>query len=364
MASSVVREADWRTDISCETRLELNEFACTWTLHNFSLRRETAVQAIESPHFSTKGPGNSTWCLKLYPKGCNYGESKDFVALYVCDAANNYNGNYRIEYKFAVIDEEGQKANLQEATSCFRRCGIWGFARFIEKDDLLTGTGRLLPNDKLTVYCEVLSFVDYGNLSKQNTPGEIQVPGWRLSQDFGHLLASRRFSDVVLSVEGKDIHAHKNILAARSPVFAAMFEHDMKGEEQGRVEITDCSFEVFREVVEFIYTGGAPKLHQMVEQVLVAASKYNLWRLKAMCEDILCQKLSVRTAAEILVCADIHNAQQLKAKAIDFIKVHAAGVMETGGWKEMATRKPHLVRKVLTALAVQKVGPFSSFGNL
>ncbi|KAH9364044.1 hypothetical protein HPB48_016382 [Haemaphysalis longicornis] len=352
MASPAKREANWRTDISCETRSKISKFTYTWTIHDFSLRRQETGQNIESPTFSTKGPGNRYWRLQLYPNGFNE-ESKDFVSLYVRDAAaDDCKDKYPIDYKFAVIDEGGHKASLQEWTCYFSKGGSWGFAKFIEKAYLLTGTDHLLPNDKLTVYCEVLGFIDSKIVSTRNTPGEIQIPGRRLSQDSGHLLSSRRFSDVVFSVEGEDIHAHKNILAARSPVFAAMFENDMKEKEQGRVEIPDCRFEVFREVVEFIYTGDAPKLDQMAEQVLVAANKYDLTRLKAMCEVVLCKKLSVRRAAEILVYADMHNAQQLKAKAIDFIKVHASEVLETDGWKEMEIEKAHLVAEVLSALTV------------
>lgn len=146
------------------------------------------------------------------------------------------------------------------------------------------------------------------------------------------------------------VHAHKIILAARCPVFAAMFVHEMKEERKGRVEVTDCDFEVLREVVEFIYTGRAPRVNEMAEKVLAAANKYDLGRLKAMCEDVLCPKLSVETAAEMLVLADTHNADQLKANALRFIKANTTDVMDTDGWKAMAGDKPDLVALVLRAL--------------
>ncbi|KAH9364053.1 hypothetical protein HPB48_016391 [Haemaphysalis longicornis] len=130
----------------------------------------------------------------------------------------------------------------------------------------------------------------------------------------------------------------------------------MKEEKEGRVEIMDCEFEVFREVVEYMYTGRAPKVNEMAEQVLVAAEKYDLGRLKAMCEDVLCSKLSVGTAAEMLALADMHNADQLKINALEFIKAHAAAVTETDGWRTIASEKPHLSIEALCALAVAKTG--------
>lgn len=52
---------------------------------------------------------------------------------------------------------------------------------------------------------------------------------------------------------------------------------------------------------------------------LVSLFQYALERLKVMCEDALCTSLSVENAAEILILADLHSADQLKTQAVDFI---------------------------------------------
>jgi hypothetical protein len=49
--------------------------------------------------------------------------------------------------------------------------------------------------------------------------------------------------------------------------------------------------------------------------------RYALERLKVMCEEALCTGLSVENAAEVLILADLHSADQLKAQAIDFINM-------------------------------------------
>lgn len=38
-----------------------------------------------------------------------------------------------------------------------------------------------------------------------------------------------------------------------------------------------------------------------------------------MCEEALCSNLAVDTAADVLILADMHSANQLKAHAIDYI---------------------------------------------
>lgn len=51
-----------------------------------------------------------------------------------------------------------------------------------------------------------------------------------------------------------------------------------------------------------------------------------------MCEEALCNSLSVENVAETLILADLHSAEQLKAQAIDFInrQVSKEGERERG----------------------------------
>lgn len=60
---------------------------------------------------------------------------------------------------------------------------------------------------------------------------------------------------------------------ARSPVFAAMFEHEMEERKHNRVDITDVDHEVLKEMLRFIYTGKAPNLDKMADDLLAAADK-------------------------------------------------------------------------------------------
>ena len=58
------------------------------------------------------------------------------------------------------------------------------------------------------------------------------------------------FHDVVFEMHGKQIYAHKVILAARSQYFAAMFSSEMVEAKQNILSITDdISVEVFLLVV-------------------------------------------------------------------------------------------------------------------
>ena len=103
------------------------------------------------------------------------------------------------------------------------------------------------------------------------------------------------------------------------------------------------------------------KLNQKLTRffsILAAADKYALDRLKVMCEEALSNSLCVENVSEVLILADRHSAEQLKAQAIEFINNrHATDVMETPGWKQMVTTNPHLVAEAFKALATQQIPP-------
>jgi len=120
----------------------------------------------------------------------------------------------------------------------------WGFKKFIRRDFLLDEANGLLPDDKLTLFCEVqcqaltfklliflcfgslglLHFSDFSapqvsvvqdsvNISGQNTMNMVKVPDCRLADELGGLWENSRFTDCSLCVAGQEFQAHKAILA-------------------------------------------------------------------------------------------------------------------------------------------------------
>ena len=69
-----------------------------------------------------------------------------------------------------------------------------------------------------------------------------------------------------------------------------------------------------------------------------------------MCQDTLCANLTVENAANILMLADMHNAEELKTAAIDFLNFRPHEVMETDAWKSMLKSRPTLISEAYKAL--------------
>jgi speckle-type POZ protein len=145
-----------------------------------------------------------------------------------------------------------------------------------------TRTGRflseILHDDQLTVSCEV--FIMLETYNKTGAVNKLKVPNCSVSEDLGRLLETPRFSDVTLCVEGKEFQVHQNILSARSPVFSAMFGHEMLESRERRVEISDLSADVVADLLRYVYSGVAPNLDHMAPELLAGADKYELNRLK------------------------------------------------------------------------------------
>lgn len=62
---------------------------------------------------------------------------------------------------------------------------------------------------------QVSVVADSVNISGQNCAIQFKVPDCSLSDDIGDLFESQKFSDVILSVNGKEFFAHKAILAGK-----------------------------------------------------------------------------------------------------------------------------------------------------
>lgn len=101
-----------------------------------------------------------------------------------------------------------------------------------------------------------------------------------------------------------------------------MFTHQMKESQENCIKITDFNENVVTEMLRFIYTGEAPNLNELNDELLAAADKYALDRLKALCAESLRSNLSNATAIRVYNLADLHNIEDLKIAAQEYIYSH------------------------------------------
>jgi hypothetical protein len=158
----------------------------------------------------------------------------------------------------------------------------------------------------------------------------IGVPPPALVNDFRRLINDTEMSDVCFLVEGKEVHAHRAILAIRSEYFRVLlFNGHMRESVQAAggvtnpsalIELGDVSHTVFLKVLEYLYTDNVRDVTlELGIHLLIASEQFLLDRLKALCEDIIRRDINVENVINILVTSHQHNALGLKDIALDFI---------------------------------------------
>ncbi|XP_047101806.1 protein roadkill-like [Schistocerca piceifrons] len=162
--------------------------------------------------------------------------------------------------------------------------------------------------------------------------------------DLGALLDAGDGAVVTLVAGETRLAAHRAVLAARSPVFRAMFQHDTLEASCGEVRIADVGGPVMRQLLSYVYTLQAPHTTDTAPELLAAADRYGLSALKAACEQQVAAQLEVETAAAAAVLAVRHSCPSLTAAAIHFIRSQTHKVMATQGWADAMRSCPeHLI---------------------
>ncbi|KAL6659068.1 hypothetical protein ACP70R_003108 [Stipagrostis hirtigluma subsp. patula] len=285
-AAKSVLPVSTKTASRCTTEAEMATY--TFEIVGYSLKKGIGVgKFIQSATFTVVG---YDWSIRFYPDGLNE-SSKHCVAI-VLELMSS-DAEVRARYDLRVFT---QAAPVQMGAP-FQTISI---TRCSEGEPRLSGNGA---------------------------ESEIEVPPFDIMEHFGKLLEKNVGADVTFIVGGEAFAAHKIVLAARSPVFMAEFYGQMRESGTQRVIIEDMQAAVFSALLHFIYNDSLPNMSdldvndhgEMIPHLLVAADRYDLEKLKLICQSIIRKNLDVETVATTLAFADQHNCDRLKAACIEFI---------------------------------------------
>jgi speckle-type POZ protein len=214
-----------------------------------------------------------------------------------------------------------------------------------------------IQNDRMNIQCDLIVVKD-SELCKTKGGFEVQVPPSDLSEHFSRLLLDEEEADVIFSVRGETFPAHKIVLATRSPMFKAQMYGKMKETKAQCVTVEDMQPDVFKSLLNFIYTDALPVFDddiddndysEIIKHLLVAADKYAMDRLKLLCASILVEHLCVETVATTLALADQHNCKSLRDICIEFMASSdmMRDVVATQGYANLKRTCPSVIVDVL-----------------
>ncbi|XP_037416915.1 BTB/POZ and MATH domain-containing protein 2-like [Triticum dicoccoides] len=308
--------------------------------HVFSVSGYSKQRGMGCGKFIISGAfsvGGHDWAIRFYPDGFNKGYL-DYISVYA-----------------ELLSKDAQSTGLSSSLDnteprLFSQTNLSRFApqtaTFMARSEF--EASPYLRNDHLEVEC-IITVMEKVRVS------ETRVPLSGIAAQLGKLLEANDIpADITFSVGGVVFGAHKLVLAIRSPVFKAEFYGPMK-ETAGTplITIKDMQPGVFKALLHFIYTDslqitddleGNDRV-EMVQHLLVAADRYDMEKLKLVCQRILCENLDVENVATMLALADQHRCDILNDACVGFISCQKImdSVAATQGYADLKRSGPSIL---------------------
>ncbi|KAG7033648.1 BTB/POZ and MATH domain-containing protein 4, partial [Cucurbita argyrosperma subsp. argyrosperma] len=356
--------------------------------HNFVIKGYSLAKGIGvGKHIASETftVGGYQWAIYFYPDGKNPEDSSAYVSVFIALASEGT--DVRALFELTLVDQSGDgnhkvhshfDRSLESGPYTLKYRGSMGYKRFFRRTSLETSV--FLKDDCLKINCTVGVVVSGIDSSRLHS---IHVPESDIGAHFGTLLENEEGSDVTFNVSGEKFRAHKLVLVARSPVFENDFVNMME-EDNDEIHITEMEPRVFKHVqcaysrlvtvscissvqalLHFIYRDTLPEDDEFLEassssvpslpdslpaKLLAAADKYDLPRLRLMCESVLCKDISVHSVSHILALADLYHAADLKSVCLKFTAENLVAV-HYDGFEFLKENCPLLQSELLKTVA-------------
>lgn len=344
---------DW-----CHTEVEEEPdiaYRFVWTIERFPRILESWEngKSLESKEFCVRVRGRDTlWKLVLTPSGKDHQGFVSLMLHYLGPADRGESADpVRATVEFSLLDVFGTKENRRQCDYEFHQKKYSGFAKFASHNVLQSG--NLLTNSNiLTIHCQV------------NIKGQLQVrtiahasrlldlepdtAGTQMLEMLEHA-ADIGPGQVTLVMKDGWLTCHTFPLIARSQVFRAMFNHDMRERKENKIDIDDMDVECGRSLLYYMYTGRVQPGSNH-RDLLFAAEKYHLQELKDYCESVLSEEIQLETCLELLLLADAQLAAKLKAAVQRFILQHRQEFLSIPGWDTCLESRPALFSQIFKAM--------------
>lgn len=329
-----------------------NGWTFEWEIKNFSIIQCKEVgEYVLSPIFMTTWLRNLVkWRLQLYPKG-DSSVSDGHLSLFIECLTT---GKITADITFWILNEENRKRwcwNMGNMTFNRQTNSSWGKPSFIQRHLIMDLNNRVLVNNTLKIGCEIIFNQKYNdNIHAKHL--DVNSLEYRLEAlaDFENLLDTGNGSDVTLRVDGIEIKAHKAFLISRSPVFQAMFEHDMREKGENVVDILDLKYNIVKELLRFIYAGKVNNIQNRASELLEASEKYCIRGLKTLCEHELSRQIKLKNVFRLIEVAEKYNADFLKSQAIAFITTNKHQMADRPELKKLADLQADTICDVFKAV--------------
>ena len=136
------------------------------------------------------------------------------------------------------------------------------------------------------------------------------------------------YTDVTVSIQGEEFRAHRAILAASSPYFHTLFTSNLGQPNSDVIELQCTTYNAFKQVIEFVYTGQIEVNGENLEEILEAACLFQIVSIQNACETYLKSEIDSGNCIGIRYIAERFSCIELLSHVNDFIVDNFGDVME------------------------------------
>ena len=327
-----------------------------WTTAVFkkisNLSREIGI-SVTSETFKHE---DTSWKVKMYIVGKSK-EDQNHCSIYLVSSSA-----VKASYSIKLVNPEHEKRSerLGPDIHFFKADIGCGCHEFTTTEHLLDPIDGFLLDDTITVQVQIIILreikVNGTDCSMSNAMQTLLFDTstsdclivFKRTMNKSRVTRKRTFKELATH-EDESIPVHKFILQLRSPIFKAMLSSTMKESTSSEIIISDFDHDVVKEFITFLYLDTCDTRALGAKSLLAIAHKYEVKGLMQACELDLIKMLSISNVVELLIFADLYESNELKIKALTFIKNNLKVLTKTGHFYESLS--PELLHKVFCQLS-------------
>ena len=347
----------------CVTEFSSYSHTYEWKISNVNCRLNKS-QPLECPDKIRSPPGKTPateWQLQALGQKGNYMNSTSqnqkpnswIVQLTLTRASSSpvwvrvqLNTKVRYPYTDEEYTEKYSTNGLRVSPQCaapHSTClwpgnKVFGYVPFAKYDGENIDKGYLYDQDlilSLDITVTHLEGPVHATHSAAEAETDLGLPCFDLSTVMDDARRRDRYTDVTVVTKEKEFKAHKVVLACQSAFFETCLEERWKKEgNENQIDMLDVPGDIMEAILTYMYTGKVTDIDNTAYDLLPRANKYQLEGLKSKCEETLIKTLSSESVIDILLMADVHNAQKLKESCMLFIAKNITDVKKSSAWME------------------------------
>lgn len=318
-------------NIKTDKKLQYEKISYEWKINNQNELSEEETFEIFSTVFSgSPDEIGHLWRISLQWDS----EASTFYGIYISLEDEPFHTKIKMYFSIEVIDDEDTIIAEEPFSDSYlfeETKKKYGFKNAIDGNDYNIKNIKAIKVELKLIRPKEINI---GNIRRVH-----------VCEDLLKLYQNQDFTDVTIFCKNHEFQVHKQILAARSPVFYKKFIRENISHEIIK-NVSPKSVKIF---IMFLYSGSVHIPCKLLEDIMLLSVQYSIDDLKKYCIQEMKRQLSIETAIPILMMADKYELSIAKTKALIFFKENIKEIMETERFKKT---KQEVVCKAFEWLAL------------